>query len=64
MLLKKTFSYFVQHPELNALAHFLIGLGLGVLLGPWVFDPHPIRWAVGLISLGVLIHIYPLFLKK
>jgi nucleoside recognition membrane protein YjiH len=62
--MKKTAQYFMKHPGMNALAHFLGGTGVGILLTRAVFDPHPMRWGIGLIALAVIIHIYPLTLKK
>jgi len=64
MFMKKTYNYFVKYPAMNALAHFLGGLGVGILLTRAVFDPHPIRWGVALIALAVIIHLYPLIIKK
>lgn len=57
-------TYFSKHPQTNAAAHLLIGIGLGILLFRAVFDPHPVRWGIGLIVLGVLIHVYPLTTYK
>lgn len=62
--LKQMEQYFKKHPNLNAGAHFLIGLGLGVLLTRPFFDPHPIRWGLGLIAAGLAFHLYPLLEKK
>lgn len=61
---EKVRNYFSKNPGYNALVHLLIGLGLGAILAYPVFFPHPIRWGLLLIGLGVLGHIYPLKLKK
>ncbi len=61
---KKLMAYFSKHPQVCATAHFLIGIGVGILLCRSVFDPHPMRWGIGLITIGILMHVYPLTLKK
>lgn len=57
---KKMKKYFSEHPYYNAGVHLVIGMGLGILLTWPVFMPHPVRWGVGLIVLGILGHFYPL----
>ncbi len=60
---KTIVNYFSKHVSFNSTTHFLIGLGLGILVNPWT-GTHPIRWGVGLLVLGLLMHVYPLFNKK
>lgn len=46
------------------IGNILIGLGFGALLANSLFSLHPIRWSVGLIVAGVVIHYYPKMVKK
>lgn len=57
-------TYFKRNPAYNSLVHLTIGVGIGILLTHSVIDPHPMRWGLGLILLGVIGHIYPWALKK
>lgn len=61
---KKLSSYFAKHTQYNSVVHFVIGLGIGILLTRSFFDPHPLRWGVGLLVIGLLAHLYPLTSKK
>ncbi len=60
---KKTEKYFKQHPAYNATAHFLGGLGIGILITYPFIGSHPVRWGVLFIALAILAHLYPT-LKK
>jgi hypothetical protein len=62
--LSTTESYFKRHPAYNSLVHLIIGLGIGILIAHPIVDPHPMRWGLGLILLGVIGHLYPWALKK
>lgn len=61
---KKIVKYFSAHVMYNSLVHFLIGAGVGVLIASPFLAPHPVRWSLLLIALGLLGHIYPMFIKK
>ncbi len=63
-MIKKMYRYFEKHPAYNSLTHFLIGVGFGILLMRPIFDPHPLRWGVSLLAIGLLAHLYPLSAKK
>lgn len=60
---KKVKKYFEKHSYYNSTVHLLLGAGLGILFNPYT-DTHPVRWAVALIVLGTLGHIYPVLVKK
>jgi hypothetical protein len=45
-------------------ANIVIGIGVGALLSNLVFGLHPIKWGLGLITVGVLIYLYPKLMKK
>ena len=63
-MLKKMLNFAKEHPYYNSFVHLLIGTGFGILITyPYIGD-HPVRWGVGFIALGVLGHLYPLFVKK
>lgn len=61
---KQLEKYFGKHVLYNSVVHVLIGMGLGILLTYPVIGAHPLRWGVGLITVGILAHLYPLTLKK
>ncbi len=61
---KKLDSYFKKHAVYNAVTHMLIGLGVGILLARPLVGPHPVRWGLGLLVLGLVAHLYPLMVKK
>lgn len=61
---KKILKYLSVHPFYNSTIHVVIGVGIGILIaGPFI-APHPVRWGVGLLILGLLGHVYPIFVKK
>jgi len=60
MLSKKTEQYFKQHPAYNATVHALGGIGIGILITYPLVGTHPVRWAVVLLILALLGHLYPL----
>lgn len=61
---KPILKYFEKHAVYNSAVHTLIGLGFGILLARPVIGEHPVRWALVLISIGLLGHLYPLMNKK
>lgn len=62
--MKKIMKYFSKHPSVNALSHLSAGVGIGVLLTHVFFDPHPMRWGLFFIALGVAGHLYAYMSKK
>lgn len=61
---RRAITYFGKHVEYNALVHVLGGIGLGILIAvPFAF-PHPVRWALVLVGLSILGHLYTLTVKK
>lgn len=56
----KMFKYFKAHPRVNALAHLLIGVGIGILVTYPMVGVHPLRWGMGVLGVGLLVHLYPL----
>ena len=61
---KKLLKYFSAHAVYNSAVHVVIGMGIGIILAWPIFLPHPVRWGVGLIAIGLAGHFYPLFVKK
>lgn len=49
---------------MNATFHLIPGVGVGVLLASPIFYPHPLRWGLVLIGIGVLGHLYAAWSKK
>lgn len=62
--LKQMTRYFTKHPHQNATAHFLIGVGFGILSARPVFGVHPLRWGIILLVIGAALHLYPLLTQK
>jgi hypothetical protein len=58
ILLKKVEKYYSKHPQINAGVHVVVGLGFGVLLTHPMADPHPVRWGLALIGIGLLGHLW------
>ncbi len=61
---KSAMAYLKKHPMYNATVHVLAGAGVGILLARPLFGPHPVRWGVLLLALGILGHLYPTMGKK
>ena len=61
----KTSEYFSKHHALNAIFHILIGLGIGWLtsLG-WSWQLHSLILGCIFIAIGIVGHIYPLFIRQ
>lgn len=59
---KRAISFFGRHVEYNALVHVLGGIGLGLILAGIVF-PEQIPWALGLLLVSILGHLYTLTIK-
>ncbi|MEK7065382.1 MAG: hypothetical protein AAB961_00170 [Patescibacteria group bacterium] len=61
---KRALRYFQNHVEYNAFIHVLGGVGLGILLASPLAFPHPVRWAVVLLGISLLGHLYAVTGKK
>lgn len=59
---KRAITFFSKHVEYNALVHVLGGVGLGVLIAGFTF-PNQINWALGLLGVSILGHLYTLTVK-
>ena len=62
--MKKIEKYFTKHVWFNSLGHLIGGIGIGVLLTDSFFNPHPLRWGVGLIVVALLFHAYAYYQKN
>lgn len=56
--MKKLEKYFSRHIYLNSLSHLLAGVGIGILLTNSFFNPHPLRFGIAFLILGLLGHAY------
>lgn len=61
---KKAIAYFGHHVEFNALTHLIGGIGLGIVIAAPLAYPHPLRWALILLAIGICCHIYAVNAKK
>jgi len=61
---KKILKYLSAHPVYNSAIHVVAGMGIGALITYPFLMPHPVRWGLFLIAVGVIGHLYPLTLKK
>ncbi|HSD98275.1 MAG TPA: hypothetical protein VLB73_01075 [Patescibacteria group bacterium] len=59
---KRAMAFFSEHVEYNALTHVLGGIGLGLILAGLAY-PNQINWALGLLALSILGHLYTLTVK-
>lgn len=59
---KRAISFFGKHVEYNALVHVLGGIGLGIIIAGLTF-PNQVNWALGLLALSILGHLYTLTVK-
>lgn len=56
-------KYFAKHVTYNSIVHLIIGIGVGLLITHPLADPHPVRWGLVFLSVGIVAHMYPLFPK-
>jgi len=63
-LRKRAINYFGRHVEFNALVHALAGIGFGILIAAPIAYPHPVRWALFLLGLSFLGHLFAMSSKK
>ncbi|MCL5438747.1 MAG: hypothetical protein M1268_02025 [Patescibacteria group bacterium] len=61
---KQIYNYFKKHPMYNSLVHVTIGVGIGILITYPFIGAHPLRWGGIILLIGIIGHIYPVFLKK
>lgn len=61
---KKINAYFSKHVMYTSFVHAVAGMGLGILITYPYVGTHPVRVGVGLLALGTLGHLYPLFASK
>ena len=61
--MKKIEKYFAKHVYFNSLGHLLTGVGIGALITNGFLNPHPVRYGITLIVVGVLFHAYAYFQK-
>ena len=59
---RRAIGFFTRHVEYNALVHVLGGIGLGLILASFVY-PEQINWALGLLAISILGHLYTLTVK-
>jgi len=59
--MKKTTTYFKKHLIYNSIIHFIGGMGIGVLIALPIASPHTVRWALALIAISILGHLYAYF---
>lgn len=62
--MEKINKYFSKHVYLNSIFHVVGGIGIGVLLTHPYFDPHPLRYGIILLLVGLLGHGYAYISKK
>ena len=60
---KHAITFFSKHVEYNALVHVLGGIGLGIIVAGFTL-PNQVNWALGLLALSVLGHLYTLTVKN
>ncbi|MBI4039735.1 hypothetical protein HY389_00065 [Candidatus Daviesbacteria bacterium] len=63
-MLKRINTYFSKHIRYSSAVHLIIGIGIGTLLANPVFNPHPLRWGIALIVVGLVGHLYAGIAKK
>lgn len=51
-------------PSACCFANIIIGMGLGAFLTYPFFGSHPVKWGIGLVVIGILVHLYPKIIKK
>ena len=62
-ILKRIEKYFAKHVYFNSFAHLVVGVGIGALITNSFLNPHPVRYGIALITIGVLFHAYAYFQK-
>lgn len=61
--LKRIEKYFAKHVYINSFAHLVAGVGIGALITNGFLNPHPLRYGIALITIGVLFHVYAYYQK-
>lgn len=57
MHIKLMEKYFAKHVWENSAAHMFLGLGAGFVLTHPLADPHPLRWGLIFLTVGVVWHL-------
>lgn len=57
MDLKKMKKYYSKHVSENSIVHLIMGLGLGFLLTYPMAGPHPVRWGIAFLAVGLAWHL-------
>ncbi len=52
--MKKIEKYFAKHIYLNWLGGLIVGTGIGALITNSFLNPHPVRYGLALIVVGLL----------
>lgn len=60
---QKIVKYLKDHPNYNAFLHIFAGMAVGIMMTYPFAGTHPVRWAVALMGVAALGHLYPLFKK-
>ncbi len=54
----KAMKYLSNHIEYNSFVHMIGGVGIGILITYPLVGTHPIRWAVAMLLISILGHMY------
>lgn len=57
MNLKKMKKYYSKNVSENSIVHLIIGMGIGFLLTYPMAGPHPVRWGLAFITVGLVWHL-------
>ena len=57
-MFKRMEKYYAKHMQANAGVHAILGLGMGILITHPLVDPHPVRWGILIVALGLLAHLW------
>lgn len=47
-------KYFSKNPNANSLTHFLLGVGVGILITYPYVGLHPVRWGMAFLVAGAI----------
>lgn len=47
-------KYFTKNPNSNSVTHFLLGVGVGILVTYPYVGQHPVRWGVAFLIAGAV----------
>lgn len=57
-------KFFRAHPRYNSFVHAVIGMGIGIMITYPIVGPHPVKWGMVLLGVGLIAHLYPLVGEK